>query len=969
MAANSSTWITCVADEALGNFDGVMDWLGLTGGKDQGREYLPLNPKRTDHQHGSFTINRDSGAWGDFAQGDKGGDLVSLTAYIFNLSGKGAQTEAADRLGAFLGMAVPSREKRPPNAAKAGGDANTSAAPQEAHGEASRRVAKPKASDGQCVMPVPDDAPAPPGAHPNLGAPASRWEYRDSAGRLLFLVCRFALPDGGKDIRPLSLRRMPSGKLQWRWLGVDAPRPLYGLPGLATRPDAPAMICEGEKAADAAAVLFPDHVAITSPNGAKAADKADWSALAGRRCVVWADADAAGEAYAAEVCKRLHDAKAGDVRRLDTGMFLSLPDGAIRDALPAGWDAADALAEGFTQEVVTERMAAAVDPFPVFALLAGAAARAAKTPPATKGDGSRAAGAAGRVPRFDLDDKGVYYVTADKEGNPVRSWVCTPLEILARVRDPHNRGWGKLVQFTDPDGMTHREIVGDELLSGDGAELERRLRGWGLQIAPKRRNSLLEYLITSRPQDRARVTARTGWHEGAAGLVFVLPHRSIGDSGEVWLFDDAGQPSHNFKERGTLAEWRQEVAARCVGNSRLVFAVSLAFAVPLLHLAEMESGGFHLISNSSNGKTTAMRVAASVCGGPDYMQRWRATDNGLEALAMQHCDSPLLLDELAQLDPKAAGEVAYMLANGSGKARAQRTGGMRDTARWQLLFLSAGEIGLSQHMAEAGKQSKAGQEIRIAEIPADAGAGLGVFEVLHGEANGGDFARALDKALRAHHGVAFPAFLGAIAAKPGEYADAIREARKAFARRFLTEDASGQARRVADRFALVGAAGELATRLGITGWPQGEALKAAGVCFQSWVALRGGEGNAEEQAMIAQVRGFLERHGEARFSDWGRPVAKDDHAPRVINRAGWRRRLAGDSGIPDDDSTEYLILPTVFKEEVCKGFNHIAVAKLLLARGYLKAEPSGGKLTPKYKPPGEAHQRMFHVLPAIFDSE
>jgi putative DNA primase/helicase len=961
MTVPADSWIARVASVALDRFDDTMAFLGLAGGKWQAREYLPLNPKRSDHAAGSFSINADTGAWGDFATGERGRDLVSLAAYLLDEK----NGEAARSLADHFGVVVPARKAGAPASERGAGKGNGSPAPQKSPSGPDSRPASsaPANSAGEAIMPVPDGAPPPPKSHPKLGAPARRWEYRDAAGRLLFLVCRFDLCEGGKEIRPLSLRRLPGGKEEWRWLGAAPPRPLYGLDRLAARPDAPAMICEGEKASDAAAALFPDHVTVTSPNGAKAADKADWSPLAGRRCVLFPDADEAGDGYAVEVCTRLHQVGAAEVLRLDASIFLALPDGAARERLPEGWDAADAVADGFSAELVAARVAAIAEAFKPMAANQHQAA-------GSKGDGGGEAATAPAKPHFDVDARGVWFVGTDKEGNPMRpQWVCAPLEVLARVRDPSNRGWGKLVEFADPDAVTHREIIADELLSGDGAELERKLRGWGLQIAPKRRNSLLEYLITSRPKQRARVTGRTGWHEGESGRVFVLPDRSFGDAGEVWLFDDAGQPTSSFKQRGTLDDWRREVAARCTGNSRLVFAVSLAFASPLLHVAEMESGGFHLISNSSNGKTTAMRLAASVCGGQDYMQRWRATDNGLEALAMQHCDAPLLLDELAQLDPRAAGEVAYMLANGAGKARAQRAGGMRDTARWRLLFLSAGEIGLAQHMAEAGKQTKAGQEIRIAEIQADAGAGLGVFEEIHGEANGADFARVLDRALRQCYGTAFPAFLDALVRQQGEIADTLREARKAFARRYLSEEASGQARRVADRFAMVGAGGELATKMGITGWQGGAAILAAGACFESWLSQRGGEGNQEERAMLAQVRGFLARHGEGRFTDWARPVAKDDHAPRVQNRAGWRRRVEGESSLPDEATTEYLVYPEVFREEVCKGFNATAVAKLLAARGYLKTEPGGAKLAPKFKPPGESHQRMYHVLPSLFEAE
>jgi putative DNA primase/helicase len=79
-----------------------------------------------------------------------------------------------------------------------------------------------------------------------------------------------------------------------RWESWATPRPLYGLQGLAERPDAQVVVTEGEKAADAAGTLLPAMVAVTSPNGSKSAGKADWSPLHGRRLVIWPDADSAG---------------------------------------------------------------------------------------------------------------------------------------------------------------------------------------------------------------------------------------------------------------------------------------------------------------------------------------------------------------------------------------------------------------------------------------------------------------------------------------------------------------------------------------------------------------------------------------------------------------------------------------------------------------------------------------------------
>ena len=108
-----------VAAAAPSRFDTVVDWLGIGGGKNHGREYLPINPTRPDMKPGSFSINMDTGAWADFASGDKGGDLVSLVAYLHGIK----QGEAADRLAEFLGIENADAPKRARNDERKGDNA------------------------------------------------------------------------------------------------------------------------------------------------------------------------------------------------------------------------------------------------------------------------------------------------------------------------------------------------------------------------------------------------------------------------------------------------------------------------------------------------------------------------------------------------------------------------------------------------------------------------------------------------------------------------------------------------------------------------------------------------------------------------------------------------------------------------------------------------------------------------------
>jgi len=457
----------------------------------------------------------------------------------------------------------------------------------------------------------------------------------------------------------------------------------------------------------------------------------------------------------------------------------------------------------------------------------------------------------------------------------------------------------------------------------------------GVEVSPHQgaRQRLVEYLLLWPVEDRARCVSRPGWY----GRVYVLPDRTIGENGERVIYQSDTPQQFAYGTRGELQDWQQNVGTLCAGNSRAVFAVSLSFAAILLDLSGDESGGFHFRGTSSSGKTTALRAAASVFGEPDCVQRWRATDNGLEALAEMFNHALLILDELAQIDPKVAGETAYMIANGSGKARADRGGGARTVKRWQLLFLSAGEIGLSEHMAQVGKRSKAGQEIRMADIPADAGAGLGVFETLHHFQTGAQLSRALTEGAAKYYGTPAIAFIEAIQRRFDELPDAIRNVRAGFVCECLSAetDPSGQVQRVAARFGLVAVAGELATAYGITGWQPGEAERAALKCFKAWLGSRGGSGDQEETSLLRQVRHFFETHGEARFSAMDR--VHDDHAPRTSNRAGFVRR---DSHA---DELTWYVLPEVFRAEICEGFDYRWAEKVLVKHRMMKPGNDGEK--------------------------
>jgi len=943
-------YIKKVASIALGAIDSVLThW--LPGGKREGHEYLPLNPQRSDSKPGSFSINLNTGEWGDFACGAKGKDLVSLVAYLENEP----QGKAAERLAVFLG--IPSEDNSTPK--RAGSDSKQPGNGKAPTGQKESSSAKNPGGDGdgwQCVMPVPDNAPKPPAAHSKHGKPSKRYPYHDKDGRVNFYHDRYDKPKGEKkQFSPLTLWEK-DGKREWRFKVPSGLRPLYGLPGLLQYSDAECWFVEGEKAAEALQKLLPDHPILCWQGGSQAVTKSNYSPLAGRDCIIFPDNDLAGKKAANDLMKQLTAAGALSVRVLDVERLALTPgEGKDRTAalsdgepLAIGDDAADLVEHGWK----AEHFSLLLKREDVFV----SADTKETKPTSTKDEQQTEAVQRG----FELFNDGLYFPEPTKDGRLRRRKVCAPLEVLALARDVDSREWGTLVRFSDPDNKVKQLVIPARSFNGDGQDASGRLLSEGLTIAPKSRQLVIEYLQTQNPVKRARTTNRTGWHGVNDGLVFVLPDGSIGQSDDEWIFSDSKPDSSLFRQRGTLKQWRDRVGALCVGNSRLTFAVSVAFAAPLLHLIEMESGGFHYRGTTSSGKTSALYMAGSVCGSPEYLQRWRSTDNGLESTALSHCDAILTLDELKMIDARIAGEAAYMLANGSAKVRANQNGGARNTAKWRLLFLSAGELSLSQHVAEVGKKTPAGAELRMADIPADSGHGLGCFENLHGFENGYEFAKALGVAVNKYYGTAFPAFIEHVLKNRESLRDSLADARLKFEKATLTSEASGQAQRVAARFAIAGAAGELATAWGITGWQPGEAMQAAITCFKAWLQAFGGEGDKNWRDMIDQVRYFLELHGESRFADIARSVVDDNHAPKTMNKAGFREKN-------DDEKLEYFCYPEVFKAEICKGLDYRVVARLLVDRGFMKCDK--GRLDTKRDLPGDGRRRIFHIRPTIWGDE
>jgi len=296
----------------------VQSW--IPGGRLEGAEYVVANPTRADKTPGSFKINTNSGAWKDFASGDGGGDCISLYAYLCGIS----QAEAANKISEEIRFTP--HEKTPE---------------------------KPK-SDCVIVSPVPENYSALPterkykaGEEWKGDKIEKHYKYYSISGEFLGFTALIRKEDGSKDVIPYRYCRNEAGKFAWKQKGFQAPRPLYNQESLKKAPaDAQILMVEGEKCCDYAKKLFADYpriVPLTWVGGANCAKLADYSPLAGRKVIFWADADLPGE----KAMQQIYEITKNSIK----GGRLIIPDGK-----PQGWDIADLIDEGANQKTVIDFM-------------------------------------------------------------------------------------------------------------------------------------------------------------------------------------------------------------------------------------------------------------------------------------------------------------------------------------------------------------------------------------------------------------------------------------------------------------------------------------------------------------------------------------------------------------------------------------------------------------------------------------
>jgi putative DNA primase/helicase len=524
--------------------------------------------------------------------------------------------------------------------------------------------------------------------------------------------------------------------------------------------------------------------------------------------------------------------------------------------------------------------------------------------------------------RFDED--GEIQGTPESIGNHLAAIAC--------VDNPEKDGAALLLEFKTFKGDIRRWTMLRSYLAGDGSAIAEGLLSRGYNFKRKQKGALLDYIqgLGADVEKTYTVTNSSGW----VGKSFVLPHKTYGD--ENLKFRDVDpSPEAITETKGTLQGWKDNVASRCAGNSRLILALGTSFAAPLLPIVDIESGGFHLVGATSQGKTTILSVAASVTGVKD-IPHWRTTTNGLESTATAFNHLCLPLDEIGQADPKDVGNIAYMLANGQGKARMKRDLTNRKGKTWRLTIFSSGEVGIGDYMKQANIIQKGGQEVRLPDVPAvPEGSIYGCFETIHGADTAVQFVSALDAAVKEHHGIALDTFLSRLVVDITDpsFASNLSKQVHLVAAKLSEGTIDSAIGRVAKRFALVQVSLGLAHKYGLLPFPIEQIEWAISTCFAAWLKSRGGDGSIEVKQAIEKIEHLLVTN---EFSD--RVFTLPANSDRPVRNLLAYRKVA-----QEGQTEEFWVPPSVFDKEFCDGVNKSELVKELQRIGWLLPPRPDGK--------------------------
>lgn len=392
----------------------------------------------------------------------------------------------------------------------------------------------------------------------------------------------------------------------------------------------------------------------------------------------------------------------------------------------------------------------------------------------------------------------------------------------------------------------------------------------------------------------AHFVTRGGWQEDTGGVCFMLNEPIVRGADVELVGDETGDRAEilgALKPRGNYEDHIEAIKEAFEADAQAAVVILACLAAPLLKVFGAPNFTLNLYGDSSTGKTSMMKVAASIFYDPNNPQgiaSWNATGTAMEVRAETLCDLPLPFDEAGAGESTGIDRVVYMLNNGTGKARSNQRLGVRETPRWRTITLSTGERELVDRHAATGAQIRVLQ-FRVSSFGGERGAA---------------WVDALRERCEAHHGNVGRRWIEALVG-----IEDWRELREEYAaaRAWFREQSSGQLmQRQAVYFALLWVAEVLAYRVLGLGDERGATVQRFFLEDEERDEIESAADRALEsvsQWLVSNPESFpeLEPNSSGKLQTsasrrLGRPIFGVRHGDRVyVLTSALRERFAGEN--------------------------------------------------------------------------
>ncbi len=292
-----------------------------------------------------------------------------------------------------------------------------------------------------------------------------------------------------------------------------------------------------------------------------------------------------------------------------------------------------------------------------------------------------------------------------EEKKAVPTMVCRTPVILTRRLKGMETGEEKIEVAFKRDGQWIRAIYPrSAIFTAKGITA---LADLGCTVTSENARQVVRFLAALEAENidvipKAESTSTFGWQPGGRFLPW--------HGGDVVLDIEPSLRgwAAAYRCNGTFREWRQLMEPHR-GRDKFRFLLAAGFAAPLLRIVRQRNFLVYNWANSRGGKTAALKAALSAWGDPEkLMVSFDATKVALERMAGFFSDLPLGVDErqLAGKQQDYIEQICYMLANGTGRARGSKGGGLQLLNTWRTVALATGEEPLRADTTQAGVDTR-----------------------------------------------------------------------------------------------------------------------------------------------------------------------------------------------------------------------------------------------------------------------